>query len=137
MLPYLLHYVIPDRPPHAARAAIANSAAAAAAFAHDTVPRALALCYLPRLIAQLSGLPRSERSLLNGYVMPALAALPERQSSLLRAQAAGGLAAVAQAAARLQESAVRAALDDEAGAQAVSHPTFFVSPLPLKHQDAI
>jgi hypothetical protein len=99
VIPYLLNYIVSER---------------GASPGEDTVPRAIALSRLPALFAKLRGLPRSERSLFIGYVMPALGALPERQSALLRAQAAQSLAAVARAAQALQERAVDAALRDGA-----------------------
>jgi hypothetical protein len=104
IIPYLLQYVIPDKPAQQGRAAASPSSI------DDTVPRTIVLSQLPQIIAQLSELPRSERSLFNSYIMPMLAALPDRHASVLRAQSAQSLAVIAQAASALQESAVRAAM---------------------------
>lgn len=104
IIPYLLHYVIPDKPAQQGRAAASPSSI------EDTVPRTIVLSQLPLIIAQLSGLPRSERSLFNSYIMPMLAALPDRQASVLRAQSAQSLAVIAEAASALQQRALRAAM---------------------------
>ena len=106
LVPYLLHYIVPERTPVPARIA--------ASSADDTLPRAVALAHLPRLLARLAHLPRSERGLFSGYLLPALSALPERQGALLRAQAADALAPVAAAAQVLSERVIASALDEGA-----------------------